>query len=297
MNRWAGAACALCVVLLFAGFTLVSRLGFASAWSLPDLAAIRFGVGGLLLLPVFVRHRLARLRWRQALTLAWLGGLGFGLLAYTGFWLAPASHGAVLLHGTLPLFSFGVAWLLTRRGIAGRTKAGLALLAAGMATMAYDSLSSATPAQLLGDAALLLASLSWSTYGLLAQKWDVRPAPAAAMVAVLSMLVYVPGWLVYAGPADVPPVTGAIVLQVLFQGVLLGAVSIFVYTQAVSLLGATQIALWTAAVPCVTALLAIPMLGEIPTPLAWGGVALATAGLLAAVAAPARPASLQANPQ
>jgi len=296
MNQLAGAACASCVVLLFAGFTLVSRWGFASALGLGDIAAIRFGVGGLLLLPVFLRHRLAGLALRRALVLALLGGLGFGLLAYTGFYLAPASHGAVLLHGTLPLFSFAAARFLLRNRVTGRRKLGLGLIAGGIAAMGYDSVASASPSQLAGDAALLAASLSWSTYGLLAQKWEVRPANAAAMVAVLSMLAYLPPWLLFTRPAGIPALTGDILIQIVFQGILLGAVSIFVYTKAVSLLGATQIALWTAAVPCLTAVLAVPMLAEFPSQLAWAGVLFTSIGLLTAVSAPGSAAAQQGNP-
>ena len=44
-----GLACGGAVVLLFSGFTLVSRLGMRSTLAPTDLAAIRFGVGGLVL--------------------------------------------------------------------------------------------------------------------------------------------------------------------------------------------------------------------------------------------------------
>src|ERR1043166_5870568 len=105
-ERLIGISCAGLSVLLFSSFTLVSRLGFSSALAGPDLAALRFGIGGTLLLPVLLWSGLRGMSWRKAAALAWFGGLGFALLAYTGFSLAPAAHGAVLLHGTLPLFTY-----------------------------------------------------------------------------------------------------------------------------------------------------------------------------------------------
>ena len=105
-ERRIGLACGLLSVLLFSSFTLVSRLGLSSRLQLVDLAALRFGIGGSLLLPALLRADLRSVTWRQATALALFGGLGFALLAYTGFSLAPAAHGAVLLHGTLPLFTF-----------------------------------------------------------------------------------------------------------------------------------------------------------------------------------------------
>lgn len=53
-----GPACALLAVLLHASFTLVSRLGLRSVLGVADIAAIRFGTGGLLLSPVLLRHGL-----------------------------------------------------------------------------------------------------------------------------------------------------------------------------------------------------------------------------------------------
>ena len=93
-ERIVGAACASASVFLFSSFTLASRLGFSSSLTLPDLAALRFGVGGLVLLPVLLRHGFRRVEWRGALALAFFGGVGFALLAYAGFRLAPAAHGA-----------------------------------------------------------------------------------------------------------------------------------------------------------------------------------------------------------
>ena len=36
---------------------------------------------------------------------AMLGGLGYAMLAYVGFSLAPAAHGAIFLHGFLPFWT------------------------------------------------------------------------------------------------------------------------------------------------------------------------------------------------
>jgi len=68
-----------------------------------DLSTIRFTVAALILSPVIASKGLAGLRFWQACTLALTGGSGFAIAAYTGFALAPASHGRGLIHGVLPL--------------------------------------------------------------------------------------------------------------------------------------------------------------------------------------------------
>ncbi|VFR51287.1 Permease of the drug/metabolite transporter (DMT) superfamily [plant metagenome] len=279
-----GVACALLVVALFSGFTLVSRLGFTrSPLTLPDIAALRFGVAGLLMLPVLWHYGLRGLAPRRAVLLAFLGGLGFALFAYAGFLMAPASHGAALLHGTLPLTTFLAAMLLTgaKAGVAKRT--GLALIGIGVAAMAWDSLLGASSRQLLGDAALVCASLCWSFYAVTARRLGLAPAHAAAIVAMLSCLAYLPVYAVLPDKALWAAGWQDILIQAGFQGILLGVVSIFVYTQAVASLGAQETALFTAAVPCLTTMLAVALLGEMPTATAWAGVAVVTIGMAVAL--------------
>lgn len=278
-RRAVGILCGIAIIVLFSGFTLVSRLGLSSSLTLSDLAALRFGIGGMLLLPVFLRHGLAGLRWRDAALLAFFGGLGFALFAYTGFWLAPASHGAVLLHGTLPLFTFALVQLAAGGKVNGGQAAGFAMIALGIVAMAWDSLISASLRQLSGDGFLLLASASWSAYGVYARRLGVRPAHAAAIVAVLSMCCYLPIYLAMPGKALLVATGREVLLQGLFQGGLVGTVSIFIYTKAVAAMGAVETALFTAAVPCVTTIAAVPLLAEFPSVIALGGVLIVTAGM------------------
>lgn len=282
-DRAVGILCALLVVILFSGFTLISRIGSKSEFSIGDLAALRFGIGALVLLPVFLRHGLAGLTIWQAGSLAFLGGLGFALFAYSGFFLAPAAHGAVLLHGTLPLFTFLFVLALTPSSVARRGFPGIIMIALGIMLMASDSLSGAGTRQLLGDASLLAASICWSAYGIMAQRLAIPPLRAAALVAVLSALAFLPVYFLTIGASGLLAVGfDQLIVQAIYQGVLIGAVSILVYTRAVATLGATGTALFTAAVPCVTTIAAIPLLEEVPNTAVWVGVAIVSAGMIVA---------------
>lgn len=283
-SKWPGIAAACGVVLLFSSFTLVSRLGLASTMRLQDIVALRFLTAGLLMLPVLLFTWPRALMLRQAVLLALLGGIGFALLAYAGFWLAPAAHGGILLHGTLPLFSFLLASVLGKERVGKRRKAGLALIAAGIVIMVWESVAFASTSQLVGDAALLLASLAWSAYGLYVRKLSIMPLAAAAIVAVFSMAIFLPFYLLLSGPESLLSHRWSeILLQLVFQGVLIGTFSIFLYTKAVSLLGATETSLFTAAVPCLTTLAAVPLLGERISLWVAGGVAATTTGMLVSI--------------
>ena len=286
LARAIGVLCGVAVILLFSGFTLVSRLGFASSLKLMDIAALRFGIGGMIMLPVLWRYGLKGVRWRDAAALAFLGGLGFALCAYTGFSLAPAAHGAVLLHGTLPLFTFVLAWMTTSTNVTRQRVLGLLAILLGILAMAWDSMATSTSRQLLGDAALLLASVCWSTYGLLARRLGLAPAHSASIVAVFSMCCFLPIYGAMPGKAISLATWQELAVQCVFQGVLVGAVSIFVYSRAVASLGAVETALFTAAVPCVTTIAAVFLLGEVPSALVWGGVAVVTVGMAVSMRSP-----------
>ena len=284
-DRAIGLACGVLSVLLFSSFTLASRLGFSGALRLPDIAALRFGIGGLLLLPVLLRHGLSGVRWRDAAALVCFGGLGFALAAYAGFSLAPAAHGAVLLHGTLPLFTFVILRLTSGERPSARRIAGILIIGCGVLLMAYDSWMHATLHQLAGDGFLLLASLLWSAYGVWSRRLGLPPAQGAAIVAVFSMCCFLPAYAVLPGKALLLVGTRTLLVQALVQGVLIGAVSIFVYTRAVATLGPATTALFTAAVPCVTTLAAIPLLGERPSIVGALGVVTVTVGMVTALRA------------
>jgi drug/metabolite transporter (DMT)-like permease len=194
--------------------------------------------------------------------------------------LAPAVHGAVLLHGTLPLLTFVVMSATSRQQTTRYQAVGLVLIAAGIVLMAYDSWTGASVRQLIGDVFLLLASLSWSAYGVLARRLGLPPAQGAAIVAVFSMCCFLPLYAFVPGKALFLVNTQELLLQAVIQGALIGAVSIFVYTRAVAALGPATTALFTAAVPCVTTLVAVPLLSEFPSSTSTIGVAIVTLGMI-----------------
>ncbi len=269
-------------VALFSGFTLVSRAGLTASLQPWDLAALRFGIGGLLLLPALVRHGFGKVAPRDALALAFTGGLGFAACAYVGFALAPAAHGAVLLHGTVPLTTYLIARAQGTPTTRARL-AGLGVIALGVAAMAAAGALRNTASEWVGDGALLLASFSWSAYGLLVQRAGLRPAQSAAIVAVLSMCTALPAlWLIPSVHFSTAP-WHEWLFQAVFQGLLIGAVSITVYSNALARLGAQRTAALTAAVPCVTALGAVWVLHESPSWLVLTGIALVTSGMLIAL--------------
>lgn len=279
-----GVLCATSAICLFASFTLLSRLGITtSSLSAPDIALLRFMVAGSLMLPVLMRLGIGAIRLKDAFLLALSGGLGFALFAYAGFALAPASHGGALLHGTIPMFTALLGWLAGTAHLPSRIWYGLLLIQAGVVMVLVDAGHADTWLQGLGDVSLLMAGLCWAAYGLLAQRLRLTALHTMAIVAVGSMLFFAPLYALLPSTGFHNATWQDIAFQAVFQGVLIGIVSGLLYVRAVALLGANTTALFTAAVPCITALAGIWVLDESPSPLVWLGIVCVTTGMMIAM--------------
>ncbi len=257
-----------------------------------DLAALRFAISGLVMLPWFLKRGFAGLAWWQVLAIAVTAGPGFAFFAFAGFTFAPASHGGVLLPGILPLWTATLAVLLLGERFGPWRRLALALIASGVACLGWTSLGEGGPGQWKGDLFFMCASFSWACYTIMARAWKVAPLDAAAVVMVPGALVYMPIYFLFFPSHLAEASWGELVFQGVYHGVIATIVSIIAFTRAVRALGATTTTMITAMVPATVAIAAIPLLGEYPTPLTWVGLAVVTAGMLATLrdmAAPVAP--------
>jgi drug/metabolite transporter (DMT)-like permease/DNA-binding beta-propeller fold protein YncE len=277
----AGAAYGVLAALIWAGFPAITKLSMAThtlnAW---DVTALRFATAGLLTLPLFARRGLGTLRWPGALLLAVGAGAPYVLLTAGGLAFAPAAHMGVITPSCMLLVSTVGSWaLLGGKPDAGGI-AGVLTILAGILMLGWDGLSSPGSNVLLGDAMFLLGGLFWASDTLATRAWGVPPLQATVVVAVLSMLGYVPFYAAIAGSHLAAAPWKEIAIQAVFQGVLSALVALVFYTRSVALLGAARGAVFGALVPSFSLLFAIPILGEIPTRLQIVGVVVVTSGML-----------------
>lgn len=293
---------AVFILFFWSGWIVISRLGVTMTLSVWDITALRFATAGLVMLPFALRWGLAGLSWKRALWLVVTCGSPYAAATFTGFVFAPAAHGAVLINGTLPLFTLLLGWIAV--GLKpGRAQAlGVVLVLLGCTAIAGDGLLAPVPDQWKGHLFFVLASLLLAGYMIAARHWGVTTRQVMAVVPLGSALLYLPfylafdlpGLLKHTNPADWP--WDEVALQAGYQGILVSVLALPIFNKTNLLLGAAATAAFMAAVPSVTLLLAIPLLGEIPTLLAVAGVAVTTLGVLCTVGLiRARPAAAAAG--
>jgi drug/metabolite transporter (DMT)-like permease len=287
---FAGLLWGLLAAAIWAVYSVLARLGVTAGLSPADMSLLRFAPGALLTLPLLWRwgwRDLAGIGWGRGLVLALLAGPGFALLFMTGFTLAPLAHGAVIAPAGQMLAGMGLsAWLgqqrLSRESLVG---AGFVLL--GLFFMGGDSLlHGESRATLLGDLLFAVAGFCWGTFGTLSRRWQVDPLRVTVVVLVLSFLLFTPPYLALADLGSLRQAgAGMLALQVLAQGIGAGLVAMLAYSRAAALLGAGRAAFFGAMVPGAASLLAIPILGEVPSTLQVAGIVSVVAGLLIAFGA------------
>ena len=298
---WIGVVCAAGVLAIWTSFILIARVSAKGHLSPFDISFVRFVFSGLLALPVLLWRgrwllgRLApdpRVALQRGAVLAAIAGIAYCSFAYSGFFFAPVAHAAVLLPGSLPLYTAVIAALLLGERFRRARLVGLAAIVAGDLLIGASSLLQAFGGDgtWRGDLLFLAASVCWALYSVLCRRWRLDAVPATCAIAIGCLATYVPLFALGVAAGVVPSrLASAPWSEIAFQAVYQGGLSMFVagvaFTQVVKTFGPVRTTMITAAVPVLATLLALPLLGESMTATAVMGLVCVTLGLLIGVRA------------
>lgn len=287
-----GLACGLVVPFIWSGWIVASRWGVTHALTPFDVTALRVGVAAVLVAPVALRYRLGGLAFGKALVISAGAGALFGVTAFGGMSLAPVAHAGVLANGTMPIAAALLGYLWLGQHLRVSQLAGMAMILAGVLAIGGDGLFNPTaPGQWVGDLLFVASGALFALYMTALRAWNVQIRQAIVAVPVISSIFYLPVWALWLPSGLIPGLTGRapmppwpeIALQTVYQGMVASILVVVLVTRATRSVGPTVMAVFLSAVPGMATLLAIPLLGEWPSPLATGGLVVATAGMLFAV--------------
>ncbi len=240
---------------------------------------------------------LSPLPWRVTLQAGLLGGLLYALLAYNGFFFAPAAHASVLMPGSLPLWTTLLAWLVLREPISSSRATGLVLIVLGDLLVGGASLLKAFEGGDVwkGDVLFMSAAFCWSAYSVTVRRHSLDAVRATMAITVFALLTFVPAFVLAVALGYLPTHLMSaswqeIAFQALFQGVGSVVISGIGFTQMIRAFGPVRSTMITALVPGLSALGAVVFLQE---PMHWNllvGLTLVTGGILFGVRQAASPA-------
>ena len=263
---------------IWASWIVAVRLGIKTSLQPWDIVAIRFLVAGVILLPYLLKKCPAvnRLGWIGLTAIMLGGGAPMVMLSYGGLLFAPAAHAASLFTALIPLYVALLAAIVLGEKFIVAKRIGLASVVAGALGMR----------QSIGDAMFIGAGILWACYTVAMRKARLAGPHAAAIAAVGSLIIYVPAYAIGFGTSLFSAPWRDIVLQAVVQGILTAIVSFLLYGRAVNILGASNGSSFAALAPVVTAILAIPILGEWPIAGDWISMVLISGGVYFASGGP-----------
>jgi drug/metabolite transporter (DMT)-like permease len=171
----------------------------------------------------------------------------------------------VIITGGTPFVSTVLAWIWLGTRPSTARLVGIALIMMGLLLVSGSGLDAAGGARVwLGDLTFVVPAVMWGCFTVLTRQWQIEPARGTAVVWVLA-LVYVPVYLLVFGPRALEAPPHELVIQGVYQGLGVAIGALMLYAFAIRVLGASLASLFMPLVPVFGVLLAIPVLGEIPS--------------------------------
>jgi drug/metabolite transporter (DMT)-like permease len=277
-----GALCGIAASIGWAAGFVAAKHGIAIGFSPADLALHRFFWTGLLLIPLVLREGLADLGgigWGRGLVMSVLSGPPQAMIAYTGFILVPLGHGTTIQPACAALFGLILATLILHERPTIQRVIGGATIIAGLLVFGAESLATIGSQGVGGDLLFATAGLFWATFGTLLRLWRVPGMRAVAVVGALSILVFAPLHALFVGYAGIVRLGVAEnLLQIVVQGVLAGALPIYLFARSVILLGAGRAATFPALVPGFALIIGYFALGVVPSVAQLAGLVIVVVG-------------------
>ena len=276
-----GLGAAIVVIFIWSGFLVFSRLGVSTGMTAYDIAALRFAVAGGLVLPFARSWWPSHLPLKATIIMAASGpGAIYSIMMYLGLTEASAAYGGVFANGTLPIFTMILAALLARQAPGKSQIIASVIIVAGCLLLGFRGMTAGGPHVITGIALFLSASAILSVYIIGIRHWAVTPRQALVIINLPNALIFLPLWFFFLPSGLADAALADMVLQAAFQGLGPGFLAVICFALAAMHLGPTATSGFSASVPAAAALLAIPVLSEIPTTMEWLGIVTVTIGLV-----------------
>lgn len=264
-----GASCGILAALGWAAGFVTAKHGVATGFSPADLAFHRYVWTGLLLMPLAFHSgvvKLGGIGWGRSFILTFLSGPTQALLAYTGFTLVPLGHGTTIQPACAALFGLIAATVvLSEKPTLSRIIGGVAIIG-GLVVFGAEALATIGTHGVGGDLLFATAGLFWAAFGTLLRQWRVAGTRATLVIGTLSVLVYAPLFAIFVGFDNILRMSWQEnLLQIIVQGLISGALPIYLFAHSVTLLGAGRAATFPALVPVFSLVVGFLALGVVPS--------------------------------
>ncbi len=230
------------------------------------IAAFRFGIGAMLLVPLALMLRSVLPRGRDLISSALLGVMFFGVffvfynvaMGYT-----TAARGALAL-STLPLWTMVVAALLGAEPLTARKSLGVLIAVGGVAVALFAGLAAAPDGAWRGDLIMAGATLCMAFYNVWSRPFIARSSPLGFVTISMSAgaVCLVSVAALSGGFAATRAFGTSQWIAVIYLGAFGGAAAFFLWVLALRMTTPTRVANTMTINPIAASLLAAVLVGE-----------------------------------
>ena len=245
--------------MIWGAHSSVSVSGLRAGFDSFDIAAARVLGAVLGVLPiVLIRGKTVLPPIPQILWLTLGAGVPFGLLNVAGLQFAPISHTGAISLGCVPLITAFVA----NRFFGDRISLSH-LIALGILLLALAVIWSAHPFEwihLLGDLCFFGSACLWASYGLNLRRWKLKSMQGVIAITLGSLPYLV--WYFFARERTFLSDLDQGILQVMYQGFIVGVLAVLVYGKVLELIGPMMGTMFLAVSPFLIPFMAFLILGD-----------------------------------
>lgn len=277
-------------------FLVLSAASFGLTWvaapwatdEIPPLvvACVRFAIAAVLLF-AWCRWRGIPVPLRRADLPVILGATATSVVTYNvlflyGVGLAPASHGAVIVPGLIPIVTLVLSRVLFGERVPWSRLAGAAVALSGLALVVGPAFAGGK--EVLGDLMFAASAIAWAGYAIVARFATQRMHAAAitclsaafgaVAFAVLTLVVEASGFGKL-GTASVQALAG-----VIYLGTFGTVFSFVLFAMGVELIGSARASAYAVLIPLFGVAATVTILGEPLEPIALVGAGLVVVGLV-----------------
>jgi len=281
-----GVITALVTVTIWASFLIGTRFAVSGAFTAEEVLILRLVPAALVMTPLMIRMGVWPPRGQ-----GWFGGFAimfgasavFPYLISQGLFYAPASDAGALAPGMLPFWTALAAFIMTGERPDRKGQAGLALILAGALMIGlWQSLFGAHEQAWKGYLFFLSGSGLWSIYSVIYRKSGISPAHGLVIGLFWGALLIAPVMMATGNVSFANAGWQDIAMMIFLQSFVIAIAAMFLFSFAVSLLGAPQTAAFGALTPVLALIGGVAFLGEEMTVTKIVGVSLVAVGVVLA---------------
>jgi drug/metabolite transporter (DMT)-like permease len=255
-----GVPAILGVVLIWSGWIIVSSWGVHQTLTAWDICFLRFSTAAIITFPLLLKRRRDLQTIFNLHTVVCSLGCGVPYLMFSLFGLedSPASNAGVVVNGLLPILMTVLSYVLLKQSITGFKLLGIVIIALANGLILIDG----GAAHISGTLHFVLAALCLAIYTFFMRIWRIPTDVMIVSVPWINAIAFFPVWIWLAPSTLTHAGIAEVTVQVLYQGVLVSLVALYLMTHAIHALGSVTASTFMGIVPVAAALLAYLVLHE-----------------------------------